>query len=585
MDEEEEDEDEEEEDVARYVDVVSLYPSCMRYSPYPVGAYHEITEPEGLQQVKQEIASWAFVDPLIPLTPREHIAQAAHQICRFAAVDVTWEAPNDLLIPYLFARDADGHLRMTLESPTRGVYAGPDLWEAVLLGYRILEVHRVVLFAKASANVFGKFIQTLYDLKRKSQKGTPMYTTAKLGQNAVSGKMSQQVIDMDTRFLVGLRALRDFLAKEHEEPVMHLEPLHLPTLMTDDQEEPARATLEVRNQRLMQEAWAVHMYQPDAPFTKPTQLGATILAWSRVHMSRIVRLIGGYRNPDRLPKYTDTDSLVITQEAYKILERSRLLIWNLPITMPILGKGLGQLDDELGGRHIIRAVFLAPKTYALYHRAPGATEVQCLVRCKGIPHPGQSFVVVAENGEEDLGACLDRENALHYLSLDHPNQIPNLKRVLYVLLKKGPEYAEDEWPVHIPAPWKELGVQLPLPVYRIFRLCSNPAYCGAYTRLNVDLFRRVYADNLQVIAVYVVLKRHLFQRSPMSALSPPSPTGSIDAVFCTRALSRSLFWDRGVRYAPDMLARWSVPHGHWLWDTVKSTPSVTPSALPTRFHA
>lgn len=68
----------------------------------------------------------------------------------------------------------------------------------------------------------------------------------------------------------------------------------------------------------------------------PIYLSAQILAYSRVYMSRILRMVNGYLDPKNSFYYTDTDSLVLSPDAYEILLKEGKI-----------GKELGQLSCDL----------------------------------------------------------------------------------------------------------------------------------------------------------------------------------------------------------------------------------------------
>jgi hypothetical protein len=120
------------------------------------------------------------------------------------------------------------------------------------------------------------------------------------------------------------------------------------------------------------------------PFAAPTQpfyIGGRILSLSRIHMSRALQSIGGYKIPTRSFLYTDTDSLLLRAEAVLSMEASTL------------GDSLGQFKDDIkGGGNIIAAVLLAPKMYALVYQVPSGKLFQ-KIRAKGISHTSEAIEV------------------------------------------------------------------------------------------------------------------------------------------------------------------------------------------------
>ena len=121
----------------------------------------------------------------------------------------------------------------------------------------------------------------------------------------------------------------------------------------------------------------------------PIYLSGQILAYSRVIMSRIMRLIDAYRNPQRAIKYTDTDSLLMARECLDDL-----------IKADLIGKNLGQIKCDLNENFthprsfakIVKGIWAATKgPYSLIYVLPEDSVLWEKVRVKGIPHPSHPF--------------------------------------------------------------------------------------------------------------------------------------------------------------------------------------------------
>ena len=121
--------------------------------------------------------------------------------------------------------------------------------------------------------------------------------------------------------------------------------------------------------------------------TKPTQLGALILAYSRRIMLEYIKEANPYFEVDPLSPtyeedkikqiendfyYTDTDSLQMHVKNAKLIER--------------LGdKSLGGITDDLGDKcKIIRGLWIAPKLYMLEYIKKGDKTLHYHFRGKGL---------------------------------------------------------------------------------------------------------------------------------------------------------------------------------------------------------
>jgi len=104
-----------------------------------------------------------------------------------------------------------------------------------------------------------------------------------------------------------------------------------------------------------------------------------VVAYARRDMSKKIRSINGYRNPEMCYLYTDTDSMIMKKCAFDKLPSK------------FIGKNLGQFEDEFPNDKIISFRALAPKTYCLallLNKGVEGFTIGYKVRCKGIPHTG-----------------------------------------------------------------------------------------------------------------------------------------------------------------------------------------------------
>ena len=347
------------------LDVVSLYPAQMQKRNFPCGRYRIFKYDEELcrkyPNINKRQKWWV---KLINLSHK-----LSEPLMIIANVDV--KCPTDLFIPFLMERGLDGSLLHTLEDKKSQAYCGPELAEAVRLGYRIKRVHWVCEFTE-SRPLFKDHIELCYELKRSSAKDSLNYAIAKRLMNSLSGKMSQKVFTTEWK-----------LTCEPAEGGKILSTLYVDTM---------------RYLRSLKEDYVGYAFKvaTDNPQpTKPVYLGVFILAYARCDMSRYMRLCKGYKHPFHTYHYTDTDSLVL----------HNLTVDKYILKSGTYGKELGCLDNELNGGRIVKAVFLAPKTYLLeYVSNSKPHRLMWKVRCKGIPHQNEpvdvfKYLVGVEDGK------------------------------------------------------------------------------------------------------------------------------------------------------------------------------------------
>ncbi len=296
-----------------YHDANSLYPAQMKKEKIACGplTYYPIDEEESAviirmmktESQQDEWGTWAS---------------------RLVQVDVT--CPTDLLVPFLMRRNEEGMNQQTLLPIEKRWYAGPELLEALLLGYTITRVHAYYHF-RYFEPLYTSFITKQYALRKLHPVGA-LNILPKYKMNSASGKGGQKTKRQRTRILIG------------------------------DQMYMVRPESSTEVKTIFQDA---HCDEPLACFvesiqdveTTPFCLNATvwILAWSRVHMSRFMRAVGGYRDLLKCPLYGDTDSLFLRHEAIR------------KTPAHFFGKELGQFKNEMPDCRVIRMLVLAPKTY------------------------------------------------------------------------------------------------------------------------------------------------------------------------------------------------------------------------------
>lgn len=371
------------EDIYEYLidgDVRSLYPTAMMY-PYPVGKpiwVDKDQHPDLLERYQGLVREMnAYYASLL-------VSEAEREFKVLISLPLSmWEVhvrPNKtMIIPALPRKHPVSGQTVwdVVDSmgPHTQVYTSVDIEMGCRYGYEIELVRGLVWQEKEK--VFANYINKVFaekneeDLKLKNR--DPTYNPArrnisKLRMNALYGKMLQRVQGVNVEIFDVQDDLSDFLEQHHQVE------LH-----------------EVK------ENWVIASGQrkeKEKLMTKPSQLGAFVLAYSRLVMNDYFDKSDSYRRRicslsteeplteeqlDQIRQsmrqsiyYTDTDSMFL----------QRTLHWE-DIQSDFVD-GLGKLDDELKGGKIVEAYFLAPKLYGMTYVTPD-NQRHTKLRAKGIP--------------------------------------------------------------------------------------------------------------------------------------------------------------------------------------------------------
>lgn len=449
-------------DCLRFFDVVSLYPSRMKMEEYPLGAYTYLSA--------EECSAL-----------KDNLNDCDSDWIGFAEVDV--ECPDNLITPYLMARGEKNTLIQDLLPKYHQVYPSSELFEAVRLGYKIKHIHKAISF-ESRGNPFEKFIDKVFALKAAAAvepKDPVQYEIAKLMMNSLSGKMSQRVVEEEWKIISA-----DELEKE-----------------TEDKE--VTITEHLMDEELNLLAYAVLIQKDEVKVSKPLQLGCFILSYARVLMSKYLSQIGcstvaplgGYQLKSHSYYYTDTDALVLENNAVETTEEGCFA--------SMFGSDLGKLEDELKGGKIIRASFLAPKSYCIEYIKDN--KIYTKVRCKGVPHTKEQLVVQPYcNGPVSLRSS----------------------RAVYHLM--DPQGRPEPSPFNADEPH-----------IRNF--------------LDCDAFHLVQFSGYKVLAQFDKFSKKYFSKAPSSI-------ADISINKANRHLSRDLWWSKRKRAVIDQEKGFSVPCGH-----------------------
>lgn len=297
-----------------YYDANSLYPSQMIDKPIACG------------QMYYNNVDLRTSDFIINSMEKE-AALDKPDVWSAALIKVNVTCPTDLLIPFLMRRDDKGRNEQNLLPIKELWYAGPELLEAIRLGYKITRVYAYYRFDKFEV-LYKEFITYCYNQRKANPTGA-LNIMPKFCMNSASGKGAQHIIYESQSILIGDKEMYGERKATSTE---------CKVIFTDNH---------------CDEALACFLKETKSVTMTPFCLNATvwILAWSRVAMSKFTRLIDGYRSVTNCPIYGDTDSLFITNTT--------------AATCPpgTFGKELGMFKNEMPTSKILRMMILAPKTY------------------------------------------------------------------------------------------------------------------------------------------------------------------------------------------------------------------------------
>ena len=284
-------------------DVVSLYPTAMAKYPYPVGGCKK-------------------------LLPCQN-----YMLGKLGIYNIKYKTNKNLQHSIGGRRADDGSLKWDLKDG-EGWYTSIDIEDMKANGYEI-EITDGYYWEK-TGYIFKEFIEDLFIQKQNSEKGTVQYSLAKLFMNALYGKMIQRPINDKTQIISSNAEYWKFWGK------------HI-----------------IKNVEKVGNTWAItgtpkEILLQEKCITKPTQLGAFILAYSRRIMLNYIKESNPYFDSTETSLriqndfyYTDTDSLQMHCKNARLIKT--------------LGcKELGGITDDLGDDcKIIRGIWVAPKLYML----------------------------------------------------------------------------------------------------------------------------------------------------------------------------------------------------------------------------
>jgi hypothetical protein len=300
-----------------------------------------------------DIKELYYVECLLKKSPHTYTTEEIDLLLR-CYIEVDVKCPRCLLIAFLLERAEDGSLVVNLKDKMGQVYDGETLLEAFYLGYQVTKVRTCLVYPRRGP-VLEKYMRFSFENKAKHTREEAEYHIYKAMMNSCTGKFSQHVVEVDQHLFSTDKDLVKLLAK----------PGHIKSI---------EWLREEGNDHL---GYYVEV-EKELDFTKPCQIGFSVLSKSKRLMSEYTRKFNGYLDPEDCPYYCDTDSLLLHADTYQRYK-----------DCGIFGNTWGLLKDEFGPKcKIVSAFFPSPKTYALEIWAlkeDGTIEVKWHIRAKGIP--------------------------------------------------------------------------------------------------------------------------------------------------------------------------------------------------------
>lgn len=293
-----------------FIDVVSLYPASMAHNEYPVGKCLR-APPEVLELVGEGTMPIGIY--LIDYIANKKLLHAPCGYRDPKTKSLSW----DLL-------DRQGVWRTSV-----------DIENMRTRGYTVV-AHDGWYWEK-TAPIFRGYIERLFKAKAEAEKDTPEYTVAKLKMNGLYGKMIQRPILEKTEVVTNNAEYWKFWGKNQITDLTELGDDWLVSGIPRAADDKERCV------------------------TKPTHLGAFILAYSR----RIMLEYMEEANPEGIVEddwgYMDTDSLELPSRCAARIKRYN-------------GGTLGDIDDDLGrGAKVLKSTNIAPKLYEKWFALPPGT--------------------------------------------------------------------------------------------------------------------------------------------------------------------------------------------------------------------
>eukprot|EP00835_Amoeboradix_gromovi_P002669 NODE_156_length_16689_cov_0.273960.p2 type:complete len:509 gc:universal NODE_156_length_16689_cov_0.273960:14999-13473(-) len=270
--------------------VNSLYPAAMK-NEFPIGIPNSLRENTPSLKYFNELIEKDGKCPKVGIYRVEYIT-------------------NKNLIDGILPRREEGRLIWDLRDGC-GTYNSVDIDNALVNGYKIIEGY----YWEQTDNVFGNYINHLYEFKKNARKGSAQYKLAKLMMNGLYGKTIQRPI-LDENVIIHLH--EEFIKYHIKYGGVSMRALSDGSFYLTYQDEEKLAS----------------------KISKPCYLGSFILGYSRRIMLDYLKKSNPYFDSGDLkqqlensPYYTDIDSIQIHAKNMKGL---------------VMDNEIGGISDDLG---------------------------------------------------------------------------------------------------------------------------------------------------------------------------------------------------------------------------------------------
>ena len=345
---------------------------------------------------------------------------------RIGFYEIDYVPPNNIRVPRLPKRKVVNGVFAGIEwdlLPGSGVYTSVDIEDAMKMGYEITFVNECLVW-EATGDVFRDYIDCFYQMKRTAdaEKNDVKRNIAKLFMNSLYGKMLQKAIDQTTTIVNNVKDFNKFAGDYNINNFNDL-----------------------NSNKLLVSGVAKDFQEK---ITKPCEVGAVVLAYSRRIMQFYMKLIDPtFRT--FIFTYTDTDSLHIIGEHYFKLKE---LGYILPKEQAKLCYMCSDIDHN---GLIFNEKNLAPKLYT-YSYINDQGEIKegenAIMKSKGIPkkclqklfYDDETAVTVPFNTLKTKNktlTCADKQTGVKNFSIVSQD----CKRTFYKSTWKGMQFVDNEW--------------------------------------------------------------------------------------------------------------------------------------------
>jgi len=318
-----------------YKDLVQGYQggACDVYNPY---------SPEGKKvfyyDVNSEYPAMMAQLPMptgIAIRIKGNVAWQDESFCGFVLAEII--APESLKVP-LLSRVVNGKTIAGVGSWT-GLYFAAELREAYKLGYSINAIEATAFTGRV---VFAKFINDIYTKRLSFPKSNPMNMLCKLIMNSTYGRFGMEPELSDVRVL-HVNGTNDYKSG---------------TLFNEIKVLTDQKVMVISNKSYNVE---LDTENPARNLQISLPVAAATTSYARINIHRIKMKAAELG----VLLYSDTDSVICSE----------------PLPQAMLGKGLGELKLEYTAE---KAIFLAPKVYALKNVYEGEKMIGDIIKAKGL---------------------------------------------------------------------------------------------------------------------------------------------------------------------------------------------------------